>query len=163
MKMINWAELTDLASPEMLIFASFQNFLPQKVKTGDIYCTIFRIFPFLSLGIGFKIEGWYPDKIIILSWLPTSYLDWNLTVVGPSFLPALPDIIEYSYCKNLEWPRNESNSCFEQAIKIWILSYITDQNSWNNIFQKKFKYFLKQKLLGGGGHKCLFGIAMSKV
>ena len=29
MKMINWAELTDLASPEMLIFASFE---PQELK-----------------------------------------------------------------------------------------------------------------------------------
>ena len=74
MKMINWVELTDLASPEMLIFASSE---PQKLESGirDIYRTIFRIFPFLSLGIGFKIEGWYPGKIIILSWLPASYLD----------------------------------------------------------------------------------------
>ena len=74
MKMINWAELTDLASPEMLIFASFE---PQELKSvvRDIYYVIFRIFSSLSLGIGFKIEGWYPDKIIILSWLAACYLD----------------------------------------------------------------------------------------
>ena len=103
MKMINWAELTDLASPEMLIFASSE---VEKLKNRvrDIYYTIFRIFPSLSLRIGFKIEGWYPDKIIILSWLPSSYLDWNLTVVGPSFLPTLADKIEYIIVNNFNHP-----------------------------------------------------------
>ena len=108
MKMINWPELTDLASPEMLIFKNW--------KPGKIYYTIFRIFSFLSLGIGFKIEGWYPDKIIILSWLPTSYLDWNLTVVGPSFLPTVPDIIEYIIIvKFLDGPEmSQTLVCSEQ-------------------------------------------------
>ena len=42
MKMINWVELTDLASPEMLIFASSE---PQKLKSGIFITQFSGYFP----------------------------------------------------------------------------------------------------------------------
>ena len=148
MKMINWAELTDLASPEMLIFASSE---VEKLKNRvrDIYYTIFRIFSSLSLRIGFKIEGWYPDKIIILSWLPSSYLDWNLTVVGPSFLPTLADKIEYIIVKNFNHPEMSQTLVANIAIFFYYIRRREIHKSKTVICKKKsnlVQYFLNQNL-----------------